>query len=64
MLILAQLVHAASAGRRGRDSPKSVSDRGIKADGQGGITRAATHAQGKVRDASDKVRDRVKTLRD
>jgi hypothetical protein len=31
---------------------------------QGGITRAASHAQGKVRNASDKVRDRVKTLRE
>ncbi|ODN73067.1 hypothetical protein L202_08462 [Cryptococcus amylolentus CBS 6039] len=28
--------------------------------GKGGLTRAATHAQGKVKDASDKVKDRVK----
>ncbi|WVQ77620.1 hypothetical protein IAR50_007308 [Cryptococcus sp. DSM 104548] len=28
--------------------------------GKGGLTRAATHAQGKVKGASDKVKDRVK----
>ncbi|CAD6574911.1 MAG: hypothetical protein TREMPRED_001249 [Tremellales sp. Tagirdzhanova-0007] len=32
--------------------------------GKGGITRAATHAQGKIRSASDRVRDVAKTRRE